>query len=181
MKKKLGIVLFICLILFAIIICFCVSILKFGLIVRGDFSLQDADNLFFSALRINGITSVTLFTSGFLALLLSGKNSMNFIWSFTMAVAVFCLSFLFTIHERNQFLDNGRENAIDILVENIQEIRIKDLKSGGIEIIDKARRGNIWKTEYLINRQVIQKPNFELEVIYKNGMLKLYMESKPDF
>jgi len=106
---------------------------------------------------------------------------MNFIWSLTMATAVFCLVFLFNIHERNQFLENGRENAIDILVEQIQEIRIKNLKSGAIEIIDKTNRENIWKTEYLINHSVIQNPNFELEVIYKNGALKQYIELKPDF
>lgn len=185
MKKIIGISLIILTNIIAIWFCIFVAIFKHGIVVNGSFSLELADDIFYRICTLNAIIILISIGLNFIYLkyLIISKRPILVGVIFSLFAFVFTIPFLY--RERINFLENGKQNAFDLDIKIIKEIKVQNLKTNKIFYIDKNQRELIWELEYLINNDKIKienngKPDqlYKIEISFKKGNLIFTTKSK---
>lgn len=90
-----------------------------------------------------------------------------------ISLVCFLVSCPFVYIERDKFLENGRGNAVEIDVNLIQKIYVKNLNTGKNIFLQKDEREIIWETERLLNYPDNSKGKniYEVHIKFENGEL----------
>lgn len=173
MKNKLGILLLICLNGFFIFFSITTAIFKYGIIVNGSFSIENSNEVLkeiFYWIFLYGILTLSL---NYLITNFINKFSKSILISILITVISFFVVTPFVYLERNKFLENGRGNAVEIDVNLVQKIYLKNLDSGKITFLQKEEREIIWETERLLNYPNNSKGKkiYEVHIKFINGEL----------
>lgn len=90
-----------------------------------------------------------------------------------ISITCFLVSFTFVYIERDKFLENGKGNALEIDVNLVQKIYVKNLNTGQNTLLQKDEREIIWETERLLNYPDNSKGKniYEVHIKFENGEL----------
>lgn len=179
MKQKIGIFLLIGVNTAAIILNAYIAIFTFGLIVQSDFSLEDAADLVTECFtKFISISSIAL-AFNFLILQFLRQSKLAVAYSFFFAFLTFVIPAPIILSERNRFLENGRGNSLDIDLDAIKEMKVKDTQTGTITRLSKSKRETIWDLEHLMSSEKNHTGRYEIQIELKNGDLIFYTNSFP--
>ena len=183
MKQKLGIFLLIGLAATTIWVNVIIIIFSFGLVVMSRYDLESADRIVAEILEMFVFTFLLSVVLQFLTAryLIEAKRSL--LLGLTISLFTLAGSIPFIFSERIAFMENGRPQALDIDIKNIQEIRCTNLLTGKTQLPDPKNRENIWSLEYQINdnagKTLMKNVKYKIDVFYSNGQVTFLSTKEP--
>jgi hypothetical protein len=178
MKKIIGLSLIIILNISIAIFLIFYAMAKFGIIVFGDFSLQDSNLLLTEIIKFYIIASIIIFGVNFLIIKKLLFSKYPLLISLNISFIIFIITLPFAYQERINFLKNQRNNTFEIDYSKIKKINIENLKTKKTFHIKNDDLENLWKIEsainygyshYFIDYSKVEK--YKIELIFKNGKL----------
>lgn len=181
MKQRLGIALLIFLNVLTIILNTYIVIFQFGIVVGGEFDLEQANSLVTEAiLNIAFISAITLVLN-FLILKFLNQSKLAVAFSLLFAFLTCFIPAPVIYSERNRFLENGRGNSLDIDLDAIIEMKVKDTQTGRITKLSKSKRETIWNLEYLMWSEKNHTGRYEIQIKLENGDLIFRTDKFPSW
>lgn len=146
---------------------------SFGIIVNGSFSLEHSAQVVKEILTWFSFFGILSIIINYFILKYLNQVTKPLLLGLLISITCFLVSFTFVYIERDKFLENGKGNALEIDVNLVQKIYVKNLNTGQNTLLQKDEREIIWETERLLNYPDNSKGKniYEVHIKFENGEL----------